>query len=539
MSEENLDIRKVVANYLGIVYRAIGYWKWGVAVCLLVTIAGTVYAATRRKIYTSSTRIRVVRTEVRNPGEFVEDDIGEMLRGRLKQFVGSRRFLQEIVDEHDLYRDMKLRKNMTDQEVLDYMRSKMYTGVWQGDEFGFHFMDYDPGTAQSVTKALAQNFMDREKGADYAIYRTKLRRVEKQLTNLEGELDEALARQTRFKEVNAPLIKAMRQRQLGSIPLERDPDIGASSEETHGSRYDSPQLRKLRNRLKTLEDTERRLRNKSTGTNPQVAALQSERSKINNRVNQAKRQYDRLRQQYTEQWPDVRIAKSQLSQLQSQQKSIDARLREAQRSASQPSNELTQIQSQIKSTRDDVRRLARREAMNRQKGIEPAEEEGDSPEVSKIAEAASSSQLKSVEEVESALKRMETEIHPLREQVQELHIQRLKLSFQTKQREQGQFQYVIIDPANRPTKPSGPNRTKIAAASGAGGFALGLGLMVLLGFLDSRIYRPSDMGRLEHIPMLVSIPDFESDIKEIEAVNAATRGAENVVDPPHSNVVDG
>lgn len=537
MSEENLDIRKVIANYLGIVYRAIGYWKWGVAICLLVTIAGTVYAATRRKIYTSSTRIRVVRTEVRNPGEFGEDDIGEMLRGRLKQFVGSRRFLQEIIDEHDLYRDMKLRKNMTDQEVLTYMRNKMYTGVYQGDEFGFHFMDYDPTKAQVVTKALAQNFMDREKGADYAVYRTKLRRVERQLETLESQLDEALSRQTRFKEVNAPLIKAMRQRQLGSTAAPAESEVAPSSDETRGTRYDSPQLRRLRNRLKTLEDTERRLRNKSAGTTPQVAALQTERSKISNQVHRAKRQYDRLRQQYTEQWPDVRTAKSRLTQLQSRQKSVEARLREAQRSASHPSNELTQIRAQIKSTRDDVRRLARREAMNREK--EPSAGEEENPRGQKLAKAAAESQIGSVEEVESALKRMETELRPIRDQVQELHIQRLKLSFQTKQREQGQFQYLIIDPANRPTKPSGPNRTKIAALSGLGGLALGLGLMVLLGFLDSRIYRPNDMERLEHIPMLVSIPDFENDIKDIEAVSAAASANEDVVDRPRSNGVVG
>ena len=487
-------------------------------------IGGTVYAATRRKVYTSSTRIRVVQTEVRNPGEFGEEDLGDMLRGRLKQFVGSRRFLQQIIDEYGLYRQIKAEKNLTDREVLNYMRTKLYTGVYQGDEFGFHFMDYDPRTAQVVTKALAQNFMDREKGADYAIYRTKLRNVEEELEQLEKQLDSKLANQAKFREVNADLIKQMRQRQLGGLTEPSNaPEASGTSEETRATRYDSPQLRRLRNRLQTLEETAARLRTKSSGTDPQTAALAQKRADVNNQVNQAKRRYDRLRQQYTEQWPDVRIAKSRLSELQSRKRRVDAQYQKAQRVASQPSAELSGINAQIKQTREEVVRLARREAMNRtQRRNRPDEEEEEEPEQpSKVAAADGPAPLNSVEAVESALKRMETDISPLRTQVQDLHIARLKLQFQAKQRERGEFQYVIVDPANLPDKPSGPNRTKIALASAGGGLAFGLGLMVLLGFVDTRVYRPSDLSRLEHIPLLVSVPDFEKNAQEIAAVNAA------------------
>ena len=120
MTEEKLDIRKSIGAYLGIAYNAIGYWKLGLLVCILVTAGGTVYAATRRKVWTSHTRIGVVSARVSGmPEGDAMNQMHQDLESRLKQYVKARKNLQLIIHEHGLYRDVKARKAMTDEEVLD------------------------------------------------------------------------------------------------------------------------------------------------------------------------------------------------------------------------------------------------------------------------------------------------------------------------------------------------------------------------------------------------------------------------------------
>ena len=526
MSEENLDVRKVIASYLSIVFRAVGYWKWGLALFLIITFAGTIYAATRQKIYASSTRIQVVQTQVTDAGDVTGgSDVGEQLRVRLKNFINANRFLQEIIDENHLYDDIKVRKNMTDREVLDYMRTKIETGVWGEDEYTFVFYDYNPVEAKAVTESLARSFISREKGADYSLYQTKLDHVDNQLDQLEKQLDSLTERQTRFKEINAEAISQIERRRLGATATDTSGTAGSTAD-TQPTQHDSPKLRRLRNQLKTLIDTEAGLSGKAGGVGVS-SALATQKARIAEQVTKARAQYNRLKQQYTEEWPDVRSARANLSQLESQQRQIEAQYRDAQRKAAVPPAELQTVRRQIRETRDEVRRLAAAEVSELQKAGEDAR-----PDEPTTQLRPGESALTSIEAVEAELKQMDTEIRPVRERVQELTIQKLKLQFRVKQAEQGGLQHVVVDPAVVPTKPAGPNRTKYALTAAGLGLFMGCALILLLGFIDSRVYRPSDLHRIEHIPMLAAVPDFENEMKEIVAVAQAQSGYNQDVGPP-------
>jgi uncharacterized protein involved in exopolysaccharide biosynthesis len=515
MSDGQTDFRKSMASYVAILQRAIGYWKWGFCLCLVVTVAGTIFAGTRRKFFTSSTRIRVVSAQVDRMSELMGSaDAMRDLDSRLKQFVGSRRFLQEVVDEFGLYREEQKRQDLSDGEVLALMRMRLDYGVYQGDEFGMAFTDYSPRLAQAVTKNLAQRFMEREKGADYAVYQTKLSRVETQLKRVEGQLSDMLDRETQFKQQNSTLLKRLRRRQLGSDTLDVA-DVSVSSSETRVTSGDSPRLRSLRRRLKNLEDTANRLRTqRRTSANTGVGA---ERAAVNQQVDLATRDYERLRQQYTEEWPDVRAAKRRLDQLRARQRDLEAAHRDLQ--AKGNSGALATVNDEIEALREQIRTQARRETAAAKRAKAPGKTVAPEQE-----EQGKTLAVANVEELEAALQRMETEMRPVREQVQALHADRLKLQFQTRQREQGSMEYVVVDPANRPVKASGPPRTLMALASAAAGLALGLSCMALLGFLDSRVYRPTDLARFDRIPLLAVVPDFESDINEIATADIGQEG---------------
>lgn len=524
MNEENLDVRKIIASYLSIVFRALGYWRWGVGLFLIVTIGGTIFAATRRKIYASSTRIQVVQTQVTDTGEFIDSDgIGDQLRVSLKNFINANRFLQEIIDEHALYRDVKARDNLTDREVLVHMRKNIETGVWGEDEYTFTFYDYEPIKAKDVTESLARSFIGREKGADFSLYQTKLTHVEKQLGQLERQLDRLTKEQTTFREINSELITQIERRRIGATGPDPAQE-GSSSADTQPSQDDSPRLRRKRNELKTLIDSEAGMLGKAGGTGIS-SALAAQKTRIANQVNKARARYNWLYEQYTKQHPDVRSAKAHLARLESQQRQVDSQYREHQRKTSAPSVELQSVRRQIRETRDEVRRLARQEAGEKQKASE-------NPELGQDANKLSSGEdpLQSVEAVEAKLKQMDTEIRPVRDRVQDLTVQKLKLQFRVKQVEQGGMQHEIVDEAQVPTKAAGPNRTMYALTAAAAGIIMGCGLIVLLGFIDSRVYRPTDLSRVDHIPLLVSVPDFENEMDEIVAVAQAQAGFNSQTD---------
>lgn len=533
MSEEDLDLRKTIASYLGIVFRAIGYWKWGVAVCLLVVAAGTAYAATRKKVWRSHTRIRVVSTRVTSGFDSMDQDQIQMdLKRRIKAFISADRYLQDIVDEFGLYREIKSQRGWTDQEVLMFMRGKIETGVFEGDEFGFTFYDWAPRKAQAVTHKLAENFMDLEKGASSRVYNTKLGQVESQLKQLLTERDKLVAQETEFRRINSDLIEQLEKRRMGGVGL--DPvgsgDSLVGSDETKARASDSPHLRRLRMRLRDLEETHGRLRAKAMGgaaANNSAACQQRNAAQAN--ANKLKGWFDRVKNQYTPQHPDYQNAKNRWAQADARFREMDGRCRDQQRTAREPSAELVQVQREITTVREQVKRLA---AHERRKRTVTPEKQGDAgTEVAAVNPGQPGTpslgirRLKSVEDVDASLKTMKTKMEPITQQIQELDAQRLKLQFQRDQQSGGGArQYVVIDQARVPSKPSGPNRTKIALSSAAGGLVIGLGLMLMLGFLDTRVYRPSDLSRLDHIPLLTSIPDFEGDVREIAAEAAISDG---------------
>lgn len=70
-------------------------------------------------------------------------------------------------------------------------------------------------------------------------------------------------------------------------------------------------------------------------------------------------------------------------------------------------------------------------------------------------------------------------------------------------------QFVIMDPANLPTKPSFPNRVKFAGGGLGGGLALGLALALLLEMLDKSLRNEADVEALLEVVPLAIIPLVE------------------------------
>lgn len=520
MSEERVDVRKAFAAYLGIFARGVGYWKAGLAVCGLAAIVGLVYGVARRPSWTSSTRVRVVSSRVGAGAELgLEEPSGPDLGSRLKQFVLSRRFLEEIIDERGLYRDLAVDKGLTREEVVDYMRGKVHWEAHGDDGFSFYFTDRDPAVARDVCASLATRFIDEQQGGEVAVFRTKLGRVARQVEEVEGRLERAEERLTRFKERNADLIGQMRREQLlgGAAPA-AEPEAAAAgaSAETRLSSEDSAELRRLRIRLRAMEENAEALRaRRAAPPSPAAGPLSEERARADEALREARESYSQLRARLRDPHPDVVAAKARVSRAEGRVRELDARVRDRPAASPGPSPELASLERDIERARAEVRRLSRDEAEARaaRPVAAPAPPAPTGPTTSPASldvDELASRRLETVPEVATALARLESEVTPLRDRYQQLGRQRLELEFQVDQRAEGGLQYVVIDPANLPSRPDGPRRATFAAAFAAAGVLLGLAVMALLGLVDNRIYRPADVARLDHTPLLGTVPDFET-----------------------------
>jgi polysaccharide chain length determinant protein (PEP-CTERM system associated) len=75
------------------------------------------------------------------------------------------------------------------------------------------------------------------------------------------------------------------------------------------------------------------------------------------------------------------------------------------------------------------------------------------------------------------------------------------------ERKQEGEQFVVLDPANLPDKPSFPNRPLFAAGGFGGGLVLGLGIAFFLEMKDSSFKTERDVEFALHLPVLAIVPE--------------------------------
>jgi uncharacterized protein involved in exopolysaccharide biosynthesis len=78
------------------------------------------------------------------------------------------------------------------------------------------------------------------------------------------------------------------------------------------------------------------------------------------------------------------------------------------------------------------------------------------------------------------------------------------------ERKQEGEQFVVLDPANLPDKPTFPNRPMFALGGLAGGLGLGLGIAFLLEMKDSSFKTERDVEFALHLPVLAMVPEIVS-----------------------------
>jgi capsular polysaccharide biosynthesis protein len=71
-------------------------------------------------------------------------------------------------------------------------------------------------------------------------------------------------------------------------------------------------------------------------------------------------------------------------------------------------------------------------------------------------------------------------------------------------------QFRIVDPARVPERPFSPNRQQLYAVGVLGGFAVGLGLVVLLTYRDHSLRSEADVVSVLSLPVIAMVPSMMS-----------------------------
>jgi hypothetical protein len=481
---------------LSIVGRAGRFWAPAMILVVLGTFASLAFAYTRERVYKSET-LMLYREGIRSSelGEASSgSDPARKLGLKLKEMVLSRTRLQQIIDEYKLYPDIIEDRGYVD--AVDEMRAHIAFRVKDGDTFGLSFEGNNAERVQAITARLAEaligeNSKRRAEQAEVTkeFIDAERSRSEEELKDKESSLSKFLSKHPEFvreSQNTGAAASALRanQQQKGAKPV--DPNLLALEREAN----------RLQERL-GMPVTKPTPKKSEPASDPVLLAAKNEAEAD---LHAAQRELSDKLNQFTEQHPDVRAAKSKV-------KAAELKLKRA------------------------LDALVAGNAALQQRGAEPLEEEATidratlENQLKKLNEEIAASKRKKVQKEEAKpdenavggaawIVALETEWSQLNRDVQEARARNTQLQekqFRASMAENAatsgrNAQMVIVDPAYRPTHPSKPSRTLIAASGIIATLFLAFALALGCALLDDRLYDRVDVERLEIGPLLAVVP---------------------------------
>ena len=398
---------------------------------------------------------------------------------RLKDVLLARVQLAKVIDDLGLYKEL-VRAGRT-ADAVEEMRNAANFKVADGDVFVISFTGRSPAEAQRVTATLTdlligQNSRLRSQQAEVAreFLDAEKKRKADELAAKEAEQLRFLAKHPEFVQEQGPAVGVgvtLRARTRRSV------DVAATKDDSA---------------LGALRREEQRLRRqlRSPGqvpAAPQEPALAAAKTEADAKLAAAQRELADRRARFTEQHPDVRMAKAVVT---SAEEAV-RRATEALDAAQKP------IPQEVLKDR-----LARVE-----KDISAYEREHPQAKDARSDQVESSEAAKRIVAVEAEWARLTREVAEARERLQQLDSQQFMASMTESMLTSGQTaQIIVIDPAFLPVHPIGLSLTKRILVGLAAALALGLGLALGLALLDDVIYDSADVERLQIAPILTDVP---------------------------------
>ena len=503
-----------MSDYLEILRRR----KWYIVFSILLILFGaSVYSVVAPEKYKSSTTILVIAQKV--PEAYVRSTVSSQVDERLftiRQQVMSRTRLLAVVEELGLYKEE--RKSLPPEGIVEMMRKSIDIQVASAqdrsrrgrnsseDAFTLTVTNENPRLAMMATSRLASYFIDEN-----------LKSREQQAVGtsefLESQLQETKVR----LEAQEEKVKQYKLKFMGELPQQMQANLQI--------------LSRLQDQLRTNADATRRAGDQKVFLEAQIGMLGAQSSALRaqapgspgseapaasndtalliaDELAEKKSQLAALSSKFTEQYPEVRRLRGEITELEKQ-------LAEANRSekgAGTPAGAAP-------------RRPAARGATS---GATPGAREREEILRIRAQYAAVNSEIASLRKERAVIERNIAELEnrveksPRREQEMvslTRDYENLKLSYddllkkkldadvsQNLEKRQKGEQFQILDPANLPREPFTPDRPRIFGIAFAAALLVGFGGAIGFEILNPTLRGKRDFQHFFQVPVLASIP---------------------------------
>ncbi len=491
-------------------YLEIFWWRkwWFFLPVFLGTAIAIMVSYTLSPQYRSSTLILVEPQKV--PSAYVSSTITSSVEDRLNtisQQILSRTNLEKIIREFGLYKPnatkptglervaTSIRRRVKDilastglyeqqdasawvpARYVERMRNATEITVIGGggkNAFTVAYSGTDPETVRRVTNTLASLFIEEN-------LKIRERQAEGTTQFLAGELAIAEGELQRLEQ----RLKEFKERHKGALPEQLDANLRTLD------RFQL-QLQTINSTLRTAEEKRlfyaQQLQN-DTDTLVPEGSVQPSQTPRGAELEQLRRDLVRLRAQFNDTYPDIVLLKNRIKEVKEQLTSA------------QPVEDIAvgvpQVKSQVASTLEAQMSLLDSEINAlKESGVHVREQIA---AYEKRLEATYENELKTftlTRDYDISKGNYETIL------TKSLNA---KMSENLERKQKGE-QFRVLDPANLPTEPFKPDRTKIILLGGALSGALGAGVIFLLEFLQPSFRKPEDLQRSVELATLVIIP---------------------------------
>jgi polysaccharide chain length determinant protein (PEP-CTERM system associated) len=469
--------------------------RWILLVPLALGIAAApLLAPFAPALYRSETLIMVVPQRV--PDDYVKATVTERVEDRLpaiNEQILSRSRLERIIQEMDLYKDLRAREVMED--VVAKMRSDVFPTLLGDDANSFRiaYVSDNAETARKVTERLAslyieQNISDRENQAEATsqFLDTQLQDAKRRLVEQEKKLED-------YRKRNSGQLPTQLQGNLQAIQ-NANLQLQAINESTN---------RALERRLlieRQIADTEA-----MPIPAPVAAAGGAEAVVATSTAQQlefARARLSVLLQRYTPDHPEVVSLERQVVEL------VAKLEQETPVSATQAIQEKPLTVAEATQRKKVLDLKAELVVVDHQLTANRAEEQK-----LKAAITAYQAKVDAVPTRESELVELTRDYSTLQTAYASLLLKREEslIAANLERRQIGE-QFRILDPASRPERPYNQlQRLGVMSAGAVAGLILGLAIVGLLEYQDSSFHRQEDVYATLSLPVLAMVPIMASD----------------------------
>ncbi len=466
---------------------------WYVAVpFFLISLAALLYCIFTPRTFKAQTVILVEPQRV--PGEYVSSTVTIDLRSRLRtitQQVKSRTRLEKIIAEYDLYPETRATATMTD--AVETFRKNIDVEVRGGYQaFEVSFKGPDPVKVRDVTNTIANQFIE-----------DNLRLREAQAAGTTQFLDREMERLKQILEEKDGALRRFKEKYRGLLPENMDQNYRMMSHLQQQLDSINTTIQQTKDRRILLES---QLGNLQRMSRVDSAEGPEKYDVVPPDLSELRLRLKNLRARYSDKHPDVINTKAAIERLEKDLEEEKGRRpsEEAAGSGSEPgSSESRPSEGAFLYSTEQMQDLATQirlidQEMNQLRQKKDETEKELNLYRSRVEEGPK------IEQMLLDLKRGYAEVDNNYRSLLDKKF-KAKLAENLEVSQQGE-QFTILDLAALPDKPYKPDVRKALAMGLLLALCGGLGLAVLLEYLDSSFYSAKELENTLKLPALISIP---------------------------------